>query len=76
MSNVYFADMRTGHKENLFDKMQSCWLLAGLPQTVAEGDLTAVKIHFGEKGNHAFIRPVFVRRVVEEIKKLRRRSPF
>ncbi|MBI5485090.1 MAG: DUF362 domain-containing protein [Deltaproteobacteria bacterium] len=70
MSTVYFADLRTSHKENLFDKIAKLLTLAGLSQTVAAGDLTAVKIHFGEKGNHAYLRPVFARRVVEEIKKL------
>lgn len=75
MSKVYFADMRTGHKENLFDKIARLLAMAGLSQHVSEGDLTAVKIHFGEKGNHAYIRPVFARRVVEEIKKLGAR-PF
>jgi uncharacterized Fe-S center protein len=70
MSKVFFTDMRTGHKENLFDKIAKLLALAGLEQTVASGDLTAVKIHFGEKGNHTYIRPVFARRVVEEIRKL------
>ena len=70
MATVFFSDMRAGHKENLFDKIAKLLALAGLQQVVAEGDLTAVKIHFGEKGNHTYIRPVFARRVVEEIKKL------
>jgi len=70
MSTVYFADMRAGQKENLFDKISKLLMLCGLGQRVCEGDLTAVKIHFGEKGNHTFIRPIFARRVVEEIKKL------
>jgi len=75
MSKVYFADMRASHKENLFDKIGRLLTLAGLNQQIMDGDLTAVKIHFGEKGNSAFIRPVFARRVVEEIKKLGAR-PF
>lgn len=70
MSNVYFADMRASHKENLFDKISKLLALCGLPQRVGEGELTAVKIHFGEKGNSAFIRPIFARRVVDELKKL------
>ena len=70
MSKVYFADMRASHKENLFDKISKLLALAGLDRSVAADDLTAVKIHFGEKGNSAFIRPIFARRVVEEIKKL------
>jgi uncharacterized Fe-S center protein len=75
MSTVYFADMRAGHKENLFDKISKLLTLAGLGKTIAADDLTAVKIHFGEKGNHTFIRPIFARRVVEEIKKIGAR-PF
>ncbi|MCM2356691.1 MAG: DUF362 domain-containing protein [Geobacteraceae bacterium] len=68
-STVYFADMRTGREENLFAKigrlMQSC----AIGETIAGDDLVAVKVHFGERGNHTFVRPVFVRRIVEEIKK-------
>ena len=70
MSKVYFADMRAGHKENLFDKISRLLKTGGLQQSISGGDLTAVKIHFGEKGNSAFIRPIFARRVVEELKKL------
>lgn len=70
MSTVYFGDMRASHKENLFDKISKLLILCGLDQRVRSGDLTAIKIHFGEKGNHTFIRPIFARRVVEEIKKL------
>lgn len=70
MSKVFFSDMRTGQKENLFDKIAKLLSMAGLSQTVAAGDLTAVKIHFGEKGNHTYLRPVFARRVVEEVKQL------
>lgn len=68
-SAVYFADMRAGHKENLFDKISRLMNSCDLSETISSGDLTAVKLHFGEKGNHAFVRPVFIRRVVEEIKK-------
>jgi len=70
MSTVYFADMRAGHKENLFDKIARLLHSAGLQKIVSDNDLTAIKIHFGEKGNSAFIRPIFARRVVEEVKKL------
>ncbi len=70
MSKVYFSDMRANSKENLFDKIAKLLMLAGLAQQVSEGDLTAVKIHFGEKGNHTYLRPVFARKIVEEIKKL------
>ena len=75
MSTVYFSDMRAGNGVNIFDKIARLLTAAGLEQAVAPNNLTAVKIHFGEKGNSAYIRPVFARRVVEEIKKLGAR-PF
>ena len=66
-STVFFADMRASHKENLFAKIARLMHAANIGGILAEGDLTAVKLHFGERGNHAFIRPVFIRRVVDEI---------
>lgn len=67
-STVYFSDMRTSKEGNLFDKISKLLETGGLSSFVHSGDLVAVKIHFGEKGNHTFVRPVFIRRVVEEIK--------
>ncbi len=67
-AKVFFTDMRAGENENIFDKIGKLMRRCGLQRIIAAGDLVAVKLHFGEKGNHAFVRPVFVRKVVEEIK--------
>ena len=67
-SPVFFADMRTGPRENLFAKLERLMALCGLPAVVAKGDLTAVKLHFGEKGGHAYLRPTFVRCIVDQIR--------
>ncbi len=69
-STVYFADMRTGHRENLFAKIGRLMEQCETGSIIAPGDLVAVKLHFGEKGNHTFIRPIFIRKVVDELKKL------
>jgi len=69
-STVYMADLRTGSRENLYVKLLRLLDAAGIPEVVAPGDLCAVKIHFGEKGGHAYIRPTFVRQVVDRIKEL------
>jgi hypothetical protein len=69
-STVYFTDLRAGHRENLHAQLVRLAALAGLDQIIASGDLTAIKLHFGEKGGHAFIRPTFVRRIVDQIKQL------
>jgi uncharacterized Fe-S center protein len=64
-SNVYFIDLRASAKENLVNKLARLLDTAGLAQTVKERELVAVKLHFGEKGNTAFIRPVFIRKIAE-----------
>jgi uncharacterized Fe-S center protein len=67
-STVFFADMRAGTRENLFAKLERLLKECGLGGIVAQGDLTAIKLHFGEKGGHAYIRPTFVRRVVDQVR--------
>ena len=67
-SKVHFTDLRATHKENLFKKIEKLTEAAGLSKTVSKRDLVAVKIHFGEMGNTAFIRPVFLRKIVESVK--------
>lgn len=67
---VFFADMRAGMKENLHTKLERLIDQAGLPGIINDGELVAIKMHFGEKGGHAYIRPTFVRRVVDQVKGL------
>ena len=67
-SNVYFIDLRATPKENLVAKIARLMNTAGLSEKIKERDLVAVKLHFGELGNTAFIRPVFLRKIVETIK--------
>lgn len=68
-AKVYFTDMRATQKLNLIDKVGRLFLESGLNEIISPGDLVAIKLHFGEKGNTGFIRPQFIRRVVEEVKK-------
>ncbi len=69
-SPVYVADLRTTVRRNLLDKVEELLVRAGVEGRVRKGDLVAVKLHFGERGNTSFIRPVFVRRVVEVLRNL------
>jgi len=66
-STVWFTDLSARPGKSLLDKTGNLLRAAGLSETIGPGDLTAVKLHFGEKGNTAFLRPIFVRKVVEEI---------
>ncbi len=68
---VYFSTRRAvSREESLPNKLESLLKKAGIGEIISPGDLVAVKMHFGEKGNTTFISPVFVRRVVEQIKEL------
>lgn len=67
-AQVYFADMRAGMRENLHSKLERLISSAGLPTMIHNGELVAIKMHFGEKGGHAYIRPTFVRRIVDQVK--------
>jgi uncharacterized Fe-S center protein len=71
MSKVYFADVRTeeGH-DNLEKKIKNLCLNMGIEDIIEKGDLVAIKMHFGEKGNASYIRPQFIKVVVELVKKL------
>ncbi len=68
MSKVYFSDLRSSNRENLFAKIGRLLDSVGLGEVVTPRALTAIKLHFGEKGNTAFIRPIFIRSIVDKIK--------
>lgn len=67
-SKVYFIDLRATPKENLVSKLGRLVDITGISETIKERELVAVKLHFGELGNTAFIRPLFIRKIVESIK--------
>jgi uncharacterized Fe-S center protein len=66
-SKVFFADLKAGGK-TLLDKIDSLLDRTDLKGKIRERDLVAIKLHFGEKGNTAFVRPIFLRRVVDRVK--------
>lgn len=67
-AKVYFTPVRTAMKRSLVARAGALLERAGLREAVAEGDLVAVKLHFGEAGNTGFVHPVFVREVVQRVK--------
>lgn len=74
-SKVYFSNLRATAKENLLSKLVRLTDTCGLEDMIAPRNLVAIKLHFGEKGNAAFIRPLFIRPIVDRIKELGA-SPF
>jgi len=67
-STVHFIDLRATYKDSFVNKLGKLLEAAALSGIVKKRDLTAVKLHFGELGNTAFIRPVFIRKIVDCIK--------
>lgn len=66
---VYFADMIASQKRGLLDKLSLLFARAGFAGLIAADDLVAIKVHFGELGNTAFLSPIYARAVVEEVRK-------
>ncbi len=69
MATVYFTDLTTKPGMGLMGKLKLLLERLELGKLAGNGDLVAIKIHFGEYGNLAFIRPNYVRVVVDEIAK-------
>ncbi|MDK2785277.1 MAG: uncharacterized protein PWQ41_856 [Bacillota bacterium] len=67
-SEVYFSDMRTRAELNLLDKVDRLFDAAGFASLIDPGDFVALKVHVGEAGNTTYVRPQFVRRVVDKVK--------
>ncbi len=67
-SPVYYTDMTTRAEKSLLDKTLKLAARAEIPDLIKAGDLVAIKLHFGEVGNLAFIPPPLVRVVVEMVK--------
>lgn len=63
---VYFADMRSrSASTSTLAKVRKLLDLAGAGTIVRKDDLVAIKVHFGELGNDAFVSPVFARAAAE-----------
>lgn len=69
-SKVYYTDMKTSFNENLPQKLARLIKTAGIGQIDFERKYAAIKIHFGEPGNLAFLRPNYAAVVVKAVQEL------
>lgn len=68
-AKVYFTDFRTDLQTNLMQKLQRLCKVAGMTKEIDfQGKFTAIKMHFGELGNLAYLRPAYARAVAELVK--------
>ena len=67
-SKVYFTTFKTTGSENLLQKLNRLIKTAGMGDIDFDDKFTAIKIHFGEYGNLAFLRPNYAKVVADFIK--------
>lgn len=69
-ATVYFTDFRMKSGQNHETKLRRLMKTAGMDRIDFQGKYVAIKIHFGELGNLAFLRPNFARYVADYVKEL------
>ena len=68
-AKVYYSDMRA-HGRSLLSKLRRLMKEAGFESIDFDGKFVAVKIHFGEPGNLAYLRPNWAAEVCDYIREL------
>jgi uncharacterized protein len=68
VSKVWFTNLRTKPSLNLLKKLEKLVIRAGMDTIDFKRKLVAIKIHFGEPGNLAYLRPNFAGHLVKMLK--------
>lgn len=69
-TKVYFTSFKTSEHENLIQKLHRLMKQAGFESIDFNEKYAAIKIHFGEYGNLAFLRPNYAKVVANYVKEL------
>lgn len=69
-SKVYFTNMHATLRENLQQKLIRLIKTAGIGKIDFNKKYAAIKMHFGEPGNLAFLRPNYAKTVADVVKEL------
>lgn len=69
-SKVYFTNMRATPELNLLQKLAKLIKSAGIEEIDFKKQFAAIKIHLGEPGNIAYLRPNFSKVVADLVKEL------
>ncbi len=69
-SKVYFTDFRTRIGVSQGVKLRRLCRKAGIEEIDFKGKFVAIKMHFGELGNFAYLRPNYVKVVADLVKEL------
>ena len=69
-AKVYFTDFRCRPGKNNLQKLQKLCKKAGIEKIDFQGKFVAIKMHFGELGCLASLRPQYVKAVADLVKEL------
>lgn len=69
-SKVYYTNFKVSGNENLLQKLKRLCVTAGIKSIDFQDKYAAIKIHFGEYGNLAFLRPNYAKVVADLVKEL------
>ena len=67
-SKVYYTSFKTTEHENLLQKLRRLMITAGMKEIDFTNKYAAIKIHFGEYGNLAFLRPNYAKVMADLVK--------
>lgn len=69
-SKVYFTNFRAKPGNNLLQKLEKLIIKAGIENIDFKNKFVAIKLHFGEPGNLAYLRPNYSKVVADLVKNL------
>jgi len=65
---VFFTDRKAEPHYNMLDKLEHVLNELSFSETIKNGDKVMIKTHFGQWGNTNYIRPAYVRKIVDIVK--------
>ena len=68
MSKVYFADIKKLNRVSLLNKTAELFDNLGVSSLIKTNDLVALKTSFGELGNAAYLRSVYIRKIIDKVR--------
>ncbi len=67
-AKVFFSDFRTKVGTSMTERLKRLCIAAGFKDIDMEGKFVAIKMHFGELGNLAYLRPQYAKVVADLVK--------
>lgn len=69
-AKVYYSSMKCNMNQSPLNKIKKLINKCGVTDIYGKNDITAVKLHFGEYGNTAFLRPIYLRPILETLNRI------